>query len=223
MRISQLLFLCLILCDIVAISVITFPQTSLKEKMRAGQRKIQWRYIVLNSVSSIIFLVLSQWQPKAEIITIDLKLALLLVPLISCFLFTLFLYYPLVRFLTKENIKDKEISDTLVKLLFECAFGEADNREKKLADLEEHCSKNRDNFVEQYGLDLYLGEYLKHADTASHKPSIDLTKCVLEQCNRVKCDIDNYLPAPFSNISLVFSFSLSTIITIFISVIEQFL
>ncbi len=223
MSITLVVFWALFLCIAVAVIIITFPSSFARDSMEKGLRKIQQRFIYANIVACVLIGIANNPPNYAIKIffivpSIDVKIALLLIPVVACIVFSIALYYPSVRFLVKSNLKDQIIIDQLITLIFNCAYGENDNREKALNDFDIFCTEQK-AFIDQYGLNVYLVEYKNHTNTISFKPPLELTKYVLDRCSQVKCEINNFDPAPFPNIGLVLSFIFSTVLTVLLSIV----
>ena len=217
MHIMLLAFWSLFLCDIVALSIITFPVSFARDNMNKGARKIQRNFIIVDTVLGILTIILYK-TPYFATSYIDIKIALMLIPIASCVFFALFLYYPSVRFLVKINLDDQNTIDELISRIFSCVYGENEGRNQLLLEFNAFCEEQSE-FVRQYGLDVYLNEYNNHADTIVHKPSAELTKYVLERCSQAKYDINHFDPSPFPNIGLILSFVFSTVLTVLLSII----
>lgn len=223
MSIVLVFFWSLFLCAAATLIIITFPASFARDAIKEGIQKIQKKFICID-IAVCILIGLTNNPPNLalnvifELPHIDIKVALMLIPVVACVIFSIALYYPSVRFLVKSNLDDKDIIDKLILLLFGCAYGENDNRENLLSELDLFCNK-QEQFVCQYGLAVYIEEYKNHATSISHKPPVELTKHVLDRCAQVKYDIDNYDPAPFPNIGLILSFVFSTVLTVLLSIV----
>ncbi len=212
------MFFSLALCLFVVIFILSFPASFPRKDLKTGIKKIQ--LIFLTSIAYIcIVLVIINNRLSIPEIYISIKIALLLIPAISCSIFSFFLYYPSIRFLVLSNIKDKKIIDALLVCLFRCAYSDTKGSKVALTELSDFYDKEN-AFVVQYGLSVYLDEYVNQAkDTPTYKPSITIIQCVFDRCSQVKHDIDIYTPVPYPNIGLVLSFMFSTFLTILIAII----
>ena len=186
-------------------------------------RKIQKLFIYIN-IAVFLIIALTNNPPNfvlkviVEIPNIDIRIALMLIPVVACLVFSIALYYPSVKFLVQSNIEDKKAIDKLLCLMFSCAYGENADRELALSNLDLFCDE-QEHFISQYGLTVYIKEYKNHTSAISHKPPVELTKYVLDRCSQAKCDIENYTPLPFPNIGLILSFLFSTALTVLLAAI----
>ncbi len=213
----------LFLCAVATLIIITFPASFARDVIKKGMQKIQKMFICIDIIV-LIMIGLTNNPPNLaldvffELPHIDTKVALMLIPAVACVIFSIFLYYPSVIFLVKSNLDDKKTIDKLIMLLFRCAYGENDNRKNLLSELDLFCN-NHEQFVSQYGLDVYIKEYKSHATSISSKPPLELIKHVLDRIAQAKYDIDNYKPTPFPNIGLILSFLFSTVLTVLLSIV----
>lgn len=216
--ISWALFLCLI----VSILIRTFPATYPRESVKKGAKRIQTIAIIISLVGCIIAIMLSRALNMAgcpSITLIEIKLAMMLIPVIACLLFSVFLYYPSVRFLVQESIEDQATMDSLLTCIFRSSYADDDGNTNYLNDLTELRDRNEE-FVRQYGLSVYLTEYINQAQyPINNKPPEGTIRCVLDRCNQVKHDIDSYTPTPFPHIGLILSFVFSTLLTVLLSIV----
>lgn len=223
MSIALVFFWSLFLCAATALIIITFPASFARDAIKEGMQKIQKKFICIDIAIWILIGLINNPPNLAlnvifELPYINIKVALMLIPVVACVIFSIALYYPSVRFLVKSNLDDKKIIDELILLLFGCAYGENDKRKDLLSRLDLFCNEKK-QFVSQYGLTVYIEEYKNHTTSISHKPPVELTKHVLDRCAQVKYDIDNYNPAPFPNIGLILSFVFSTVLTVLLSIV----
>lgn len=225
MSIALILFWALFLCVAVALIILTFPSSFARDSMKIGVKRIQKRFIIIGAVLCVL-VGLTNNPPNSFISIVyiipalDMKIALMIIPVVACLLFSIGLYYPTTRFLVKENQDDVILIENLLMKLFRCAFGDNDGRESSLLDLSSFCEENK-QFIEQYGLKIYINEYQSHTNSINHKPQAELTNYVLDKCSRVKYDIDHFEPTPFPNIGLIVSFVFSTILTVLLSLITM--
>lgn len=206
------------LCLIVAAIIITFPASFSREGVKKGSRKIQLSFITVDAVICIVALILHKVF-LISIALIEMKIALMLIPVVACLIFSVFLYYPSIRFLVRENLDDQETMDSLLTCIFKCAYSDKDGSAAALTELAKICEKE-ESFIRQYGLAVYLAEYVNQTKyNANNKPSENTIHCVLDRCNQVKHDIDDFTPTPFPNIGLVLSFVFSTVLTVLLSIV----
>lgn len=217
MSIALVVFWALFLCLVITLTIITFPASFARDSMKKGARRIQRNFIIFDTVACILVITFNQLA-CFTIHAVDAKIALMLIPVTACVVFSVFLYYPSVRFLVNSNLDDKKTIDELITLIFSCVYGDRDNRNNALSALDIFCMK-QEQFINQYGLNVYLSEYKNHTDAISSKPSIELTNYVLARCSQVKHDIDYFDPVPFPNIGLILSFVFSTVLTVLLSII----
>lgn len=207
-----------LLCLIVSILIITFPETYLRTSIKKGATKKQIHSIIVYSIICCSSIILYKANCFSAI-EIETKTALMIIPVIACVLFSAFLYYPLTRFLVQKNTQDQDTMDKLLKCIFKCSFSDKDRCSSALSDLNNFIDDNEE-FVKQYSLSIYLSEYIAQAQfSINSKPAESLIRCVLEKCNLVKNDIDNFSPAPFTNIGLILSFVFSTVLTVLLSIL----
>lgn len=218
MDILIILFWAAILSLIVSILIRTFPTVYSRTSVESGAQKIQNITIIIYAILSVVVFTLYKFY-NLRVLSIEIRIAIMLIPVISVFLFSAFLYYPLTRFLVKRNIDDQDIMDKLLMCTFKCAYCDKSTSEKTLQELSKFLSDN-DDFIKQYGLSAYYFEYIQQAQYAvNNKPSESIIRCVLDRCNQVKHDIDEFTPTPFPNIGLILSFVFSTVLTVLLSII----
>lgn len=151
---------------------------------------------------------------------IEIKVAVMLIPVTASILFSAFLYYPTARYLVRQNIKDQETMDCILSCLFKCAYSDTNETKMALKELTQ-LQKQEDEFIKQYGLLLYLCEYIRQSDSPiTKRPSENTIRCVLDRCNQVKHNIDSFTPTPFPCIGMILSFAFSTVLTVLLSIIS---
>lgn len=150
---------------------------------------------------------------------IEIKIALMLIPVVACLIFSVFLWYPSIKSLVRNNLDDKKTMDSLLTCIFKCAYSDKDGSAAALIELAQIREKE-ESFIRQYGLAVYLAEYDNQTKyIINNKPSENTIHCVLDRCNQVKDDIDNFSPTPFPNIGLVLSFVFSTVLTVLLTIL----
>jgi hypothetical protein len=206
------------LCMIVSILIMTFPAAYPRESIKKGAIRIQIISILIDVVGCIVAIILSR-AVGLSIIFVDMKLAVMLIPVIACLFFSVFLYYPSVRFLVEKNIEDQSKMDELLTCIFKSSYANDEGHAKHLNDLAELQSKEEE-FIKQYGLSVYLTEYVSQAQyPITNRPPEATIRCVLDRCNQVKHDVDTYSPIPFPHIGLILSFVFSTFLTVLLSIV----
>ena len=212
------LFWASFLCLIISLITLTFPTIYPRKYIKNGSKKIQIISLIIYIIICIIAIALYGFL-KIKITFWEIKVAIMVIPVVACILFSVFLYYPLTRFLVRTNIEDQSTMDTLLTQLFKCSFSDKDGSKNALNTLKAFIHDNKE-VVTQYGLLVYLSEYINQSQySINSKPDENIIRCVLDRCNQVKHDIDNYSPEPFPNIGLILSFVFSTILTVLLSII----
>lgn len=218
MDILLVLFWAFFLCLVVSLLIITFPAVYPRESIKKGAKRIQTISLVIDALICITIFVLHR-AFHFETSSIEIKTAIMLIPVIACLVFSIFLYYPSARFLVQKNSEDQGTMDTLLTCMFKCAYSDKEGSAAALNDLHE-LQKKEEAFLKQYGLSIYLIEYVNQAKYAmNNKPSESIIRCVLDRCNQVKHDIDIFTPVPFPNIGLILSFVFSTVLTVLLSIV----
>lgn len=203
----------------ISLIAIEFPAIYPRTHIKNGAKKRQIVSIVIFLMICIITFLLYTLL-KIKTLFLEVKIAVMLLPVLSCILFSLCLYYPLMRFLVRKNIEDSQTVDLILEQIFKCSFGNASTNKNELKMLEKFiCDNNK--FVTQYGMLIYLSEYIKQAQySVNSKPDEKFIHCVLDRCNQLKHDIDNFSPIPFPNIGLILSFVFSTSLTVLLSILS---
>lgn len=218
MNILLVLFWASFLCLVISILTLTFPTIYPRANVKTGSRRIQIIAIVVYSIICTVTFGLNK-LPSNQISSIEVKIAVMMIPVAACILFSAFLYYPSACFLAQTNIEDQSTIDELLTYMFRCSFSDKDGSKNALEDLSKYMGDNED-FIKQYGLSVYLTEYVNQSQySMTNKPAESIIRCVLDRCNQVKNNIDNFSPTPFPNIGLILSFTFSTILTVLLSVV----
>lgn len=213
-----IMFWAFLLCLCVSVLIITFPATYPRECIKKEAKKIQIISIIVDLTACMVIALLYKAFNFSTIL-IEIKIAVILIPVIASILFSVFLYYPSARYLVNQNIKDQETMDGVLTCIFKCAYNDVDGSTSALNELKQ-LQKQEEELLRQYGLFLYLCEYSRQAELPiNKKPSESTIKCVLDRCSQVKYDIDSYTPTPFPCIGLILSFAFSTVLTILLSII----
>ena len=212
------LFWASFLCLIISLITLTFPAIYPRKYIKNGSKRIQIIALIIYIIICIIAVTLYVLF-KTEVTFRDIKVAIMVIPVVACILFSVFLYYPLTRFLVSTNIEDQNTMDTLLTQMFQCSFSDKEGSKNALSALKAFIRDNKE-FVTQYGLLVYLSEYINQSQySINSKPDENIIRCVLDRCNQVKHDIDNFSPAPFPNIGLILSFIFSTVLTVLLSIL----
>ncbi len=205
-------------CLIISLITLTFPAIYPRKYIKNGSKRIQIIALIIYIIICIIAVTLYVFF-KTEVNFRDIKVAIMVIPVVACILFSVFLYYPLTRFLVSTNIEDQNTMDTLLTQMFQCSFSDKEGSKNALSALKAFIRDNKE-FVTQYGLLVYLSEYINQSQySINSKPDENIIRCVLDRCNQVKHDIDNFSPAPFPNIGLILSFIFSTVLTVLLSIL----
>ena len=212
------LFWASFLCLTISLITLTFPAIYPRKYIKNGSKRIQIISLIIYIIICLVAIVLYGFG-EINITFGEIKVASMVIPVVACILFSVFLYYPLTRFLVRTNIEDQSTMDMLLTQLFKCSFSDKDGSKSALNTLEAFIHDNKE-FVTQYGLLVYLSEYINQSQySINSKPDENIIGCVLDRCNQVKHDIDNFSPTPFPNIGLILSFVFSTILTVLLSII----
>jgi hypothetical protein len=218
MDILWLVFWSVVLCLFVTLIIFTFPSSFSRENMKHKIRKIQCSFLIFCVIVIIAILILAL-KLNVSILFVEYKIAIFIILIISCSLFSAFLLYPSVRALIKINTEDQSTISELTLLIFSCIYsGESGEREKSLDKLKLFCSKN-ESMLKQYGIYVYLSEYPKLVNPTAFKAPESMISFLISKCDTVKKEIDNFIPMPFPNIGLILSFTFSTILTILLSML----
>ena len=212
------LFWASFLCLTISLITLTFPAIYPRKYIKNGSKRIQIISLIIYIIICLVAIMLYGFG-EINITFGEIKVAIMVIPVVACILFSAFLYYPLTRFLVRTNIEDQSTMDILLTQLFKCSFSDKDGSKSALNTLEAFIHDNKE-FITQYDLLVYLSEYINQSQySINSKPDEHFIGCVLDRCNQVKHDIDTFSPTPFPNVGLILSFVLSTILTVLLSII----
>lgn len=211
MSIFELISVALILSAICYIIVVTFPENY---KKGSGKKKINLLLIISAIVYVVIAISLLHLNKHIKTISnVDFKEALLFIPLISIILFSANVYYPSIRILAKVRDEELDFTDKILECIFDYKYKNVGEREQAIEKLKEICS-SQSKQLKQVGLEKHIKFLIEQSQGATLKASAPLIDFCEQRCVGLYKGIEENSLMPFSNISMVSSFSLSYVFTI---------
>ena len=207
----ELISIALLLSAIYYIIVVTFPENY---KKGSARKKINLLLIISTAIYVVVAVFLLRLNKHIEIVSdVDFKTALLFVPLISIFLFSANIYYPSIRVLAKVRDEDLNFADEILECVFEYKYKNVEERGRAIEKIKGICSSHSKQ-LKQVGLEKHMNFLIEQSQGPTLKASAPLIDFCEQRCVDLYKSIEENSLMPFSNISMVSSFSLSYILTI---------
>ena len=206
---SLSIFLCAIYCCVILVFPETYKQTSSKKKINI--------LIGISILCYSIGLALLHFLRNSNILSnqVDIKLALIIIPSITVFLFVANIFCPAFCIMLKHNKNEIKISTQFNRLIFQYKY-QADKRIESIKELEEFQDTNKKFLCEQ-GIELYIPELIKQSNNALHLAPEKLINMLEDYSIQLIKQTSDYTPNPFTNSNIVFSFGISTLLTLVLS------
>ncbi len=150
--------------------------------------------------------------------TIDIKVAFIIIPSIAVFLFTANIFCPVFCIMMKQNKKEIKIATQLNRLIFQYKY-QSDKRTESIEKLEVFQEANR-KFLYENGVELYIPELIKQSNNAVHLAPEKLTNMLEDFSIMLLKQTADFVPNPFTNSGIVFSFAISTFLTLILSYVS---
>ena len=215
MSIYSLLSLSFALCAVYCCVILIFPETY---KQTSSKKRIN-TLIGISILCYSVGLALLYFLRECNILSIqvDIKSALIIIPSITVFLFVANIFCPAFCIMLKHNKNETKIATQFNRLIFQYKY-QGDKRIESIKELEEFQDANKKFLCEQ-GIELYSPERIKQSNNALHLAPEKLIN-MLEDCSiqLIKQTSDD-TPNPFTNSNIVFSFGISTLLTLVLSYI----
>lgn len=216
MNIYSILFVSIILCALYCCVILVFPETYKKTMAKTGVNTL----IVLSVLGYCIALTLLYKYRNANILSkqIDTKVALIIILSITVFLFTVNILCPAFCIMAKQNQKEVKTATQFNRLIFQYKY-QSDNRAKSIKELAAFQEVNN-KFLCEYGIELYVSELIQQSNNAIHLAPEKLINTLEDYSIKILKETNDYTPNPFSNSSVVFSFGISTLLTLILSYVS---
>lgn len=214
MSIFNLFLTSLVLCVIYYFVILTFPENY---KQSMSKKKIDTLLLVSISLYILMSIVLFVLNKKfKDLLVLDLKETLLVIPLISIILFSINIYYPAVRIVVHQRNKDMIFIEEMQEIIFDYKYMPLEQREEALKKFEFILVNHRQE-LRQSGLELYIKKLIEQSNGITNKAPIALIDSCENKFVIYRRELEEVSLCPFSNISMISSFSLSCILTILLT------
>ncbi len=213
MSLFKVLIIILLLCAIYYLIILTFPESY---KYTYAKNKISILLLISLIVYIIASIVLYIIDKKHSGVFIDLKVALLLIPIGSVVLFSVNIYYPSLRFLINERDQSIVFIDEFTKVIFDYKYSSIEERENAIQLLQRIKINQKAQFV-RMGLAVYIDKLIEQSQGATKKASAVLVDYLENKCIILRQELDDMSLSPFSGISMISSFCLSCILTVLLA------
>ena len=214
MSIAEILICSLILCGLFNIVIITFPE---KYKQTAVRKKINLLLIISACIYTVIFVVFIFINYYCDIPQIDLKISLLIIPLLSIVIFVANIYYPSVRFSIVAKQNKYDFATELYQYITRYRFESTEEREEIIKSIEAFMLKYQKE-LHNSSEKILLQTLINQSTTITKKAPEKLIDLIENDCIKIMDDA-NSQENPFSHVCLISSFCLSSILTILIAII----
>ena len=213
MNIYSILFVSIILCALYCCVILVFPETYKKTSAKTGINIL----IYLSVLSYCIALTLLYNYRNINILAkqIDAKVALIIILSITVLLFTVNILCPAFCIMVKQNQKETETATQFNRLIFQYKY-QSDKRTESIEQLTVFQEVNK-KFLCEYGIELYVPELIKQSNNVVHLAPEKLINTLEDYSIKILKETTEYTPNPFSNSSVVFSFGISTLLTLILS------
>ena len=213
MNIYSILFVSIILCVLYCCVILVFPETYEKTSAKTGINILMG----LSVLGYCIALTLLYIYRNTNILSIqiDIKVALIIILSITVLLFTVNIFCPAFCIMVKQNQKEMETATQFNRLIFEYKY-QSDKRTESIKELAVFQEVNK-KFLCEYGIELYVPELIKQSNNAVHLAPEKLINTLEDYSIKILKQTVDYTPNPFSNSSVVFSFGISTLLTLILS------
>ena len=210
MNIYSILFVSIILCVLYCCVILVFPETYEKTSAKTGINILMG----LSVLGYCIALTLLYIYRNTNILSIqiDIKVALIIILSITVLLFTVNIFCPAFCIMVKQNQKEMETATQFNRLIFEYKY-QSDKRTESIKELAVFQEVNK-KFLCEYGIELYVPELIKQSNNAVHLAPEKLINTLEDYSIKILKQTVDYTPNPFSNSSVVFSFGISTLLTL---------
>lgn len=215
MNIYLLLSLSVALCALYYCVILLFPETY---KQTSSKREINI-LIGISVLCYCIVLVLLYFFRNSSILSmqLDIKIALIIIPSIIVFLFVANIFCPAFCIMLKHNKNEIKIATQLNRLIFQYKY-QSDKRIESIKELEEYQETNK-KFLYEQGIELYIPELIKQSNNVLHLAPEKLINMLEDYSIQLIKQTSDYTSNPFANSSIVFSFGISTLLTLVLSYI----
>lgn len=216
MTLYIVLSLSLILCTLYYCIILLFPETYKKTSAKTTINLL----IVISIVSYILGLVILYLFRNSTLLSaeLDSKVALIVIPSITVSLFTANVFCPAFCIMAKQNKKETNIATQLNRLIFQYKY-QSDKRVESIKELEKFQESNR-KFLFELGIEIYIPELIRQSNNAVHFAPEKLINMLEDYSIQLIKEMSNYTPNPFTNSGIVFSFGISTLLTLILSYIS---
>lgn len=205
-------------CIIADFIVLAFPLRHNRATMNHKINKIKICFLILCVLGALVSGYISFVTEQTD--CIEYRVACLIILAIGFLVFCIFLYYPSVKFLTKNNASDQEKINQLTNMMFSCIYSEeSKDKQKSLEELKLFIQENN-VMLKEYGLYMYLHEYIKLINPTTYTAQDNMNMFLLNKCDQIKDSLAEFMPNPFPNIGLILSFLGSTTFVIIVSILS---
>ena len=209
-------FLCLLSVSLILSAIYYFIIVTFPENYKKGTEKDKINLLLI--ISTVVYIALAILllhinKHIQKVPNVEFKEVLLFVPLISIVLFSANIYYPSIRILAKARKKALDFTDKILAAIFDYKYKSVEEREQAIERLKDICS-SQNKLLKQVGLEKHIQCLIEQSQGATLKASAPLIDFCEQRCVDLYKDMEESSLTPFSNISIVSSFSLSYILTI---------
>lgn len=214
MSILTMILIALVLSCIYYITIVTFPDNYKNTIMKRKINNLIFCSIVFYVV--LIIILYFTYDLYKDCIVIEEKYSLLIIPAILVILFTTNIYYPSAKMIIVEIQKEKVVIDKLLEFIFSYRFDDVSERDSIILSLNDLKETNKDIFT-FHGINILIDLLLKQSTSLTKKAPENVISSLENYCLKIKQELNETSGAPFSNISIITSFSFSTILTLLLT------
>ena len=215
MKIVYIPFITFILLLLIALSLLLIPNNLKRQTMIKGIRKIQiyniFGYIIALIITIIITLTNKDLINFSLIITS--KLYILLVLIITFFIFGICIYFPCILKLSSENSYDLDSINNLFIILIKIKY-----LNEPIKILSDFITTNKQILFDYGSYEIYSSIITNAIPETNIIPS-EISTLALNHCESLINKIENFKPEPFPILNIIFAFCGTTIITLITTLI----
>lgn len=207
----------LIICLIYYCVILLFPETY--KETTFAKRPINLLIAISTFIYSIIVVVLCCFR-NSELLSskINMKMGLIFIPSIAVSLFVINIFCPAFCIMVSWKKHEKMIAMQLNRLIFQYKY-QSDKRNEAINELTIFQETNK-MFLSKWGIELYIPELINQSNNAVQLAPEKLINILEDYSIQLIKQISDYSPNPFTNSGIVFSFCISTLISLVLSYVS---
>lgn len=213
MSVFQLVILSLVLCCITNVSVLLFSETF---RNTVSRKKINLLIIISTAIYIIAIVIVAILNKTIISKEVRIEIAILSALALAIVVFVINIYGPTLKIVAFDNSRKHDLYVTIFNLINDYDFESEDKRIQDIKEITNLTIKYKKE-IKNSSIEYLLQTLIKLSNSGTNKAPAKLIELIKRTCVKM-IDESNKIENPFSLISLLTSYALTSILSIIIAI-----